>query len=319
MKLIFPLLISMIAASFGCKTSSTGEAKLRDATMVDKEVLPPVKYAYWVEKDWVYRGYCSWASAPYDRNSCTQNVVKIPVKQLQTYFQKLDVMPDGYPQGTKQLTQEQKQAATAELLTALQERRELTWLPMQRRVPEEARGQIKLSDDAILLASRINQCFLGVGETRAVMPPFMVSIYELTGRGAIKIGLRNGLAKGQSVIVNDGKVSGDGDKFLDLYKEIQPDNGARPATCQLFNTGSAALPGKSILFVSGWDRQNPEHADITAFRLYKDPLLTQETGYMSCVGAFSESNGQPAPVFPLGELLSVFKNESDFILQGYME
>jgi hypothetical protein len=190
---------------------------------------------------------------------------------------------------------------------------------MQRRVPEETRGQIKLSDDAILLASRINQCFLGVGETHAVVPPFMASIYELAGRGAIKVGLRNGLAKGKSVIVRDGKAAMEGDKFFDLYEEVKAENGVRPATCQLFNASSTAIPAKSILFVSGWDRQNPVHADITVFRLYKDPLLTQETGYMSCVGAFSESNGQPAPVFPLGELLSVFKNESDFILQGYME
>jgi len=319
MKLIRHLLILAVAASFGCKTSSSDDAKLRDATLIDKEVLPPVKYAYWADKDFVYRGYCSWASAPYDRTSCAQNLVKIPIKQVLAYYQKLDVMSDGYQEGSRQLSAEQKQAALTELLTALQERKELAWLPMQRRVPEEARGQIKLSDDAVLLASRINQCFLGVGETRALMPPFMVSIYELTGRGAIKIGLRNGMGKGQSVLVQDGKELRKGQTFFDLYKEISADNGARPATCQLFNTGATALPAKSVLFVSGWDRHNPGHADITAFRLYKDAQLTQETGYMSCIGAFSEFNGNPAPVFALGELLSTFKNESDFILQGYFE
>ena len=319
MQLIFHLLILMLAVSSGCKTSSSNETKLRDATLIDKEILPPIKYAYWADKEWVYRGYCSWSSAPYDRTSCAQNVVKIPVKQFQTYFQKLEVMPDGYLQGSTRLSAEQKQAATVELLTALQERRELTWLPMQRRVPDEARGQIKLSDEAIMLASRMNQCFLGMGEARALMPPFMVSIYELAGRGAIKIGLRNGLAKGKSVIIRDGKSAMEGDSFFDLYKEIQADNGVRPATCQLFNAGSVAIPAKSILFVSGWDRYNPDHSDITAFRLYKDPILTEETGFMSCVGSFSETNAQPSPIFPLGELLTVFKNESDFILQGYME
>lgn len=319
MKLVYCVLLFTVMFSNACKTFDSGESKLRDGTLIDKESLPPVRYAYWADKDWVYRGYCSWASAPYDRSSCAQNVVKIPVKKFQTYFQRLDVMADGYPQGSSHLSPEQKQAATTELLTALQERRELAWLPMQRRIPEESRGLIKLSDSAVLLASRINQCFMGVGEARAVMPPFMVSIYELVGRGAIKIGLRNGIAKERSVVVREGKVFSEGHKFFDLYKDIAAENGVRPPTCQVFNTGSTALAPKSILFMSGWDRQNPDHTDLTAFRLYKDAELTQETGYMSCVGAFSGSNDRPAPIFALGELLSVFKDESDFILQGYME
>ena len=315
----FIILICALIGCFACKTGPTGGSKLQDGTLVDKETLPPVKFAYWADNNWVYRGHCVWSSAPYDRNSCAQNVIKIPVKQFQTYFQKLDVMPDGYQPPASRLSPEQKQTATAELLKALQERRDITWLPMQRRVPDDARGQIKLSDEALLLATRINQCFLGVSESRAIMPPFMVSIYELTGRGALKIGIRNGLKKGQSVIIKDGRAIEEGVDFFDLYTKIPSDNGVRPATCQLFNAGPIDLPGKTILLVSGWDRQNSIHTDITAFRLYKDAQMTQETGYMSCVGAFSEFNAKPSPVFALGELLSTFKDESDFILQGYME
>lgn len=319
MYLKFVILICALVGCLACKSGVTSDSKLQDGTLVDKETLPPVKFAYWADKDWVYRGHCVWSSAPHDRNSCAQNIIKIPVRQFQTYFQKLDVMLDGYQPPASRLSAEQKQAATAELLKALQERGDITWLPMQRRVPEEARGQIKLSDEALLLATRINQCFLGVAESRAIMPPFMVSIYELAGRGALKIGIRNGLKKNQSVIIRDGRSIEEGAGFFDLYSKIPSDNGVRPPTCQIFNAGPADLPAKTILLVSGWDRQNSTHTDITAFRLYKDAQLTQETGYMSCVGAFSEFNAKPAPVFALGELLSTFKDESDFILQGYME
>jgi hypothetical protein len=314
--LIFTLILS---STSGCKTFSSSPSNLRDTTLIDREDLPPVNYAYWTDKDYVYRGYCSWSSAPSNRTSCTQNVVKIPMTKFLSYYQKLEIMRDDYPQTSQALSDEQKQEGVSELVAALKENAQLAWLPMQRRVPSEARDQIKLSDAAILMGSRINQAFLGMGQTNHSLPPFMVSLYELAGRGAIKIGLRNGLEKNQSVIVRDGKALRYGDNFFDLFEEIPADQGARPSTCQIFNIGSTKLPPMSILFVSGWDRQNPNHRDLIAFRLYKDPLLTQETGYMSCVGAFSELNEKPVPVFPLGEFLTVFKDQSDFVFQGYME
>ncbi len=316
------ILTLFIVASFytsACKTPIRNSSSLNDATLIDKENLPPIKFAFWADQDFVYRGYCSWSSAPYDRTSCSQNTVKIPVRQFSAYFQKLDVMKDGYDGAVPSMSSEQRQAAVDELLKALQERRNLAWLPMQRRVPQELREQVKLSEQATLFATRMNQCFLGVGDARAVMPPFMVSIFELTGRGAIKLGIRNGLKNGKAVIVREGKALREADDFVDLYKEIPGENGGRVPTCQLFNSGATPLPPKTILFASGWDRQNPNHTDLTAIRLYKDAQLTQETGYMTCVGAFSEYMGQPSPTFPLGELVATFKDQSDFIFQGYLE
>jgi hypothetical protein len=228
-------------------------------------------------------------------------------------------MKDGYDAAAFSMSPEQRQAAIDELLNALRERRDLAWLPMQRRVPQELRQQVKLSEQATVLATRINQCFLGVGDARAVMPPFMVSIFELAGRGAIKLGIRNGLKNGKAAILRDGKALREADDFVDLYKEIPAENGGRPATCQIFNSATTPLPPKTILFASGWDRQNPNHTDVTAIRLYKDAQLTQETGYMTCVGAFSEYMGQPAPIFPVGEMVATFKEQSDFIFQGYLE
>ena len=311
------LLLSIV----GCKTANLDgkNSKLRDATLTDKESLPAVKFAYWADEEYVYRGYCSWSSAPFDRTSCTENLVRLPVKQFQAYFQKLEIMPDGYPDSSTKHTPEQRLKATNELLTALQQHKDLIWVPMQRRIPAEYRGQIKLTDDAALIATRLNQCFLGMGNAKALMPPFMVSVYELVGRGALKIGIREGLGKGQNIIVSDGKIRKTSDKYLDLYKEVALTDGARIPTCQLYNSSSIALPSKTILFASGWDRQNPEDSDITSFRLYKDAKLQQETGYMSCVGAFSEFNGNPTATFPLGELLGTLKNESDVIVQGYIE
>lgn len=311
------LLLSLV----GCKTANLDgkNSKLRDATLTDKESLPAVKFAYWADEEYVYRGYCIWSSAPFDRTSCTENLVRLPVKEFQAYFQKLEIMPDGYPDSVAKHTPEQRLKATNELLTALQQHKDLVWVPMQRRIPAEYRGQIKLTDDAALIATRLNQCFLGMANAKAMMPPFMVSVYELVGRGALKIGIREGLGKGQNIIVSDGKIIKTSDKYLDLYKEVAMTDGARIPTCQLYNSSSIALPSKTILFASGWDRQNPKDSDITSFRLYKDAKLQQETGYMSCVGAFSEFNGSPTATFPLGELLGTLKNESAVIVQGYIE
>ncbi len=316
------ILTLVIAASFymsACKTPVKSGSSLNDATLIDKENLPPIKFAFWADQDFVYRGYCSWTSAPYDRTSCSQNTVKISIRQFMDYFQKLDVMRDGYDGLGFFTSPEQRQAAVDELLKALQERRNLAWLPMQRRVPQEFREQVKLSEQATLFATRMNQCFLGMADARVLMPPFMVSIVELAGRGTIKLGIRNGLKNGNSVIVREGKALREAEGFVDLYKEIPGENGGRTPTCQLFNSGNAPLPPKTILFASGWDRQNPNHTDLTAIRLYKDAQLTQETGYMTCVGAFSEYMGQPSPTFPLGELVATFKDKSDFIFQGYLE
>jgi hypothetical protein len=315
MKLL--LLAALVTA--GCKTPSSDGSKLRDATPIDKEDLPPVRLAFWADKDFVYRGFCSWSTAPFNRGNCTDDMVRVPASKFNEYFKRLEMMPDGYSNTGDAPTGTEVQKATAELLSALQNRDDLAWIPMQRRVSDDLRQQIKLSDGALQLASRLNQFFLGMGQTRAVMPPFMVSIFELTGRGAIKIGLRNGLKKDQSVIVQDGKALREGTGFFDLFKEIAAEQDGRKAICQLYNNGKDALPAKTILFVSGWDRFNPDHSDVTSFRLYKDAELTKETGYMSCVGAFTEFKGKPLPSFPLGELLTTFKDQSDFILQGYME